>query len=319
MVEKRCFSMEATLHVRPAKGEAFQVAIGNTATLGRSRENAVCLHFDPHVSRQHAILRCHNGFSYQIMDLGSRNGTFVDGRRVLRPQELKPGALIKISGVEILFEPVEAEAQAGAEMTLLAGPESNMEESLLVSVMVCDLRGFSTMSEKLGEVEVSQTLGQWFRVAGTVVQDLGGTVDKFLGDAVLAYWIAPAGETGGETEAEQAMAAARQLLQKASLQHWPGAEPKPLRVAVALHRGLVCSGNIGLAAQRDATIIGDTVNTVFRMEALMKSLGQRVVWTTDFQESLRTPPAEARDLGEHRVKGKNQTVHLFGLDPLPGS
>jgi adenylate cyclase len=306
--------MEALLQVRPSNGAAFEVRVGNTATLGRSRDCAVCLPSDPHISRQHAILRCHNGFSYQIMDLGSRNGTFVDGRRVLRPEELKPGAIIKISGVEILFQPLEAEHQAGAEMTLVAaGADTAAGESLLVSVMVCDLRGFSTMSEKLGEVEVSQTLGQWFRVAGGIVQEHGGTVDKFLGDALLAYWISSDGE--GESEAQRAITAGRLLLEKAATQSWPGPERVPLRVAVALHRGLVCSGNIGLEAQRDATIIGDTVNTVFRMEALMKQLGQRIVWSADFAAGLSTPVEGAHDLGPRKVKGKNQEVHLFGLDP----
>ena len=68
--------MPAKLKVRTAEAEAFEVEVGNTATIGRSRDNTVSLHTNPHVSRQHAIIRCHNAYQFQIMDLGSRNGTF---------------------------------------------------------------------------------------------------------------------------------------------------------------------------------------------------------------------------------------------------
>jgi adenylate cyclase len=105
------------------------------------------------------------------------------------------------------------------------------------------------------------------------------------------------------------------LVQAANLS-WPVAEKTPLRVAVALHHGTVTSGNIGLVAQRDATIIGDAVNTVFRMESIMKPIGQRLVWSWDFQQCLGEPQADAVDLGEHQLKGKNQLVRMFGIDAV---
>jgi adenylate cyclase len=89
---------------------------------------------------------------------------------------------------------------------------------------------------------------------------------------------------------------------------------RAFEIAVALHHGIVTCGNIGLIAQRDATIIGDTVNTVFRIEGVMKQLGQKITASHDFIQSLPTPPtATLADLGEHHLKGKNQAVRLFGL------
>ncbi|MBV9128294.1 MAG: FHA domain-containing protein, partial [Verrucomicrobia bacterium] len=99
--------MAAKLRVIPASAEAFEVPIQNTATIGRTAENSVCLSFSPTVSRQHAVIRCHNGFEYQVMDLGSRNGTYVNDQRVVMPVTLKNGSKIRIANNEMIFEVVE--------------------------------------------------------------------------------------------------------------------------------------------------------------------------------------------------------------------
>lgn len=304
--------MQAKVKVRPSAGEPFEVEIGNTATIGRGRDNTVSLHMSPQVSRQHAIIRCHNAWQYQIMDLGSRNGTHVNGRRVITPVVLDHGAVIKISGNELIFEQTEGSASdSGYDVTLAAGTDATHEESAVVAIMVCDIRGFSTMSEILPEDALARSLGEWFREAGNLVQETGGTVDKFIGDAILAYWVRGA-DPG--TEVARAFSAGHGLLERARAKAWPEHPERVFDVAVALHHGTVACGNIGLVAQRDATIIGDAVNTVFRMEGLMKQLGKRLVVSADFHGFL---PAEAKpnfdDLGDHQLKGKNQLVRLLGL------
>jgi len=304
--------MQAKLKVRPSEGEPFEVEVGNTATIGRGKDNSVSLPTNPHVSRQHAIVRCHNAWQYQIMDLGSRNGTFVNGRRVITPVLLEHGAVIRISNNELVFEQTEGSAPDPTyDVTLATGTDAHHEESAIVAIMVCDIRGFSTMSEILPEDTLARTLGEWFRVAGNHVQDSGGTIDKFIGDAILAYWVRGAGP--GE-EVYKAFRTGTSLLEKAQAQRWPDHPDKNFQIAVALHHGTVTCGNIGLVAQRDATIIGDAVNTVFRMEGLMKQLGQRLTTSGDFHSLLPDPvKPDFDDLGEHQLKGKNQLVRLFGL------
>lgn len=304
--------MQAKLKVRPSEGEPFEVEVGNTATIGRGRDNTVSLHMSPHVSRQHAIVRCHNAWQYQIMDLGSRNGTYVNGRRVITPVLLEHGAVIRISNNELIFEQTEGNApDSSYDVTVAAGTDANHEETAVVAIMVCDIRGFSTMSEILPEDSLARRLGEWFREAGNLVQDNGGTIDKFIGDAILAYWI-QGSEPGAEVA--KAFASGTGLLEKAAAQKWPDHPEKPFQIAVALHHGTVTCGNIGLVAQRDATIIGDAVNTVFRMEGLMKQLGQRLTTSGDFHALLPDPEKPGfDDLGEHQLKGKNQLVRLFGL------
>jgi adenylate cyclase len=307
-------SMRAKLKVRPSEAGPFEVEIANTATVGRSRDNTVSLHFSPHVSRQHAIIRCHNAYEYQIMDLGSRNGTFVDGRRVITPVTLRHGSVIRISTNELHFEQIEDAPIDGGYDVTLAGTDTGIEESIQVAIMVCDIRGFSTMSELLPEETLARTLGEWFRNAGNLVQQSGGTIDKFIGDAILAYWNRA---DNNEQEAPFALSVGRKLLTLAEAMRWPTpadpAQAHPFRIAVALHHGTVTCGNIGLVAQRDATIIGDAVNTAFRMESVMKQLNQKLVLSGDFLKSLGGPPETYADLGEHELKGKKDVVRIFGL------
>ncbi len=304
--------MRAKLKIRPSDGAPFEVEIGNTATIGRSRDNTVSLHMSPQVSRQHAIVRCHNAWQYQIMDLGSRNGTFVNGRRVITPVVLENGAVIRITNNELTFEQTDAPSQEGGlDVTLAAGTDATGEEAAIVAIMVCDIRGFSTMSEILPEDSLARTLGEWFREAGNLVQASGGTIDKFIGDAILAYWIRG---TEAGAEAQRAFDTGAKLLERAAAQKWPDHPERPFRVAVALHHGSVTCGNIGLVAQRDATIIGDAVNTVFRMEGVMKQFDQKLTASSDFVGLLDgTSQARFADLGEHQLKGKNQLVRLCGL------
>src|ERR1700721_3822092 len=95
--------MSAKFRVDPPTGDAFERTIENTATIGRTVDNTVALPGN-HVSRQHAIVRCHNAFQYQIMDLGSRNGTFVNDQRVVMPVTLEPGARVRIANYELVFD-----------------------------------------------------------------------------------------------------------------------------------------------------------------------------------------------------------------------
>jgi class 3 adenylate cyclase len=90
------------------------------------------------------------------------------------------------------------------------------------------------------------------------------------------------------------------------------ANGEPFQVGIALHFGSVTCGNVGLDAQRDATIIGDVVNTVFRLESVMKELNQAVLPSADFGDRL--PPGEKPvDLGERKLKGKQQAVRIYGM------
>jgi adenylate cyclase len=300
--------MGAKLTIQPASADPFEMCIGNTATIGRTRENTVCLNFSPLVSRQHAIIRCHNGFQYQIIDLGSRNGTYVDDQRVVMPVALTSGARIRIADNTITFGESEDQCAEHSEVTIAGSMASSGLEARPVALLVCDIRGFSSMSEKTESGKLAQILGAWFRETGNLVTRSGGTVDKFIGDAILAYW----GTTGVPTDdCRAAFEIAHQMHDLAAGRTWPNGGP--FQIAVALHYGKVTCSNVGIVAERDATIIGDAVNTVFRLEAVSKELKQPLIVSGDFQ-------AHVPDLGTfvpfgaQSLKGKAKAVDVFGCE-----
>jgi adenylate cyclase len=300
--------MSAKFRVTSPGGEPFESEINNTATIGRTGDNTIRLQGN-HVSRQHAIVRCHNGFQYQIMDLGSRNGTFVNDQRVVMPITLEPGAKVRIASYELVFDQTPDDDPSGhVDATLAAASLEGNQAVLSVAILVCDIRGFSSMSEKLTERELAQILGNWFRDVGNAVQSAGGIIDKYIGDAVLAYW--PARDQQG-TESAVCLDVALTILQLAANRTWPGPET-PFRVGIAVHFGRVTSSNIGQVAMRDATIIGDTVNTAFRLEGVMKQLNQNLVLSQDFVTVLPSG-YEFVDFGEFQLKGKSQGVRVYGL------
>jgi adenylate cyclase len=295
--------MGAKLHIQPKDAPAFEDRIGNTATIGRTRENTVCLNFSPLVSRQHALIRCHSAFQYQVIDLGSRNGTYVNDQRVVMPVILEPGARIRIADNTLTFLE-EEDAADDMDMTVAATTTAGSAGPLRpVALLVCDIRGFSTMSELLPSADLAQLLGKWFREASNFVQRGHGTIDKFIGDALLAYW-------AGTADCVAVFGIARQLVQLAGEREWPAGEP--FKIAIALHYGPVTFSDMGLSSGRDATIIGDAVNTVFRLEAVSKELDRPVVVSGAFAEQLTARPG-LEDFGEKTLKGKTQTVRVYAL------
>jgi adenylate cyclase len=302
--------MAAKLQVQPANAPAFEVPIGNTATIGRTRENTVCLHFSPQVSRQHAVIRCHNGWQFQLIDLGSRNGTYVNDKRVVMPMTLENAARIRIADNLIVFAEDAGAGEPGSEhneATMVGSMAGSIAEARPVALLVCDVRGFSTMSEKVASGDLAQFIGAWFREAGNLVHGSAGTIDKFIGDAMLAYWGA---EQRGPEDCGAAFDTARRLQALAAERQWPSGEP--FRIAIALHYGRVTCSNVGLAAARDATIIGDAVNTVFRLEAVSKEVNSATVLSHPFAEHLPKGTA-LEDFGERALKGKKQLVRVYGF------
>lgn len=317
--------MGAKITVTQPGQETIEVHIGNTALVGRTRDNTICLAQCPQASRQHAVIRSHNAFQYQIMDLGSRNGTFVNGSRVVMPVTLNSGDRIRVGSAELLFvQEEEMETEDFGGVTMAASSDASIQTSQAVSILVCDIRGFSSMSEVLPEAEVARTLGKWFREAGKLIFSSGGTIDKFIGDAMLAYWSTQPGGTtvdgegasatevadpGVPTSCDIALDAAKDILQLAEKMRWPGSD-RPFEVGVALHFGSAICSNIGVMAERDATIIGDAVNTAFRLETLMKQVDRSLVLSGDFLDKLRDQSGFV-NLGEHQLKGKSMLVRVY--------
>ena len=275
--------MRVTLHVLagPQTGRDFTFDEHDTLLIGGSEDAQFCLPHDRYFSRHHCLIEVAPPRAF-LRDLGSTNGTYVNDQRVVMPVFLTDGARIRIADNEIVFS--EHDDEPGSDynaMTLVCSVDNSGVEARAVALLVCDILGFSTMSENVPAEEMAQTLGAWFRETGNIVAQSVGTIDKFIGDAVLAYW----GTAGrASADCDTAFSAAKSMLARADSRQWPNGDP--FRIAVALHYGRVICCNVGTAAERDATIVGDAVNTVFRLEALSKELDQRLVMSGEFAENL---------------------------------
>ena len=305
--------MPAILQVIPASVERFEIRIGNIASIGRMPDSTICLSSGPSVSRQHAIIRSHNGLDYQFIDLGSLNGSYINGQRAVLPARLEDGARIRIADHEIVFERLQNLSGGCDDSTLPGSISGSGLKSSFVALMVCDIRGFTKATETLSDSDLARTLGGWFREAGNLIGQSGGDIDKFIGDAIFAYWVKREVQP---SECEVAFETGRKLLRLAATLAWPDSHG-PFEIAVALNCGSVICRNIGVRAEQDATILGNPVNTVFRLESLTKELKQRLLASHDFVSALPTSE-DFIDLGPHMLKGKQYPVRVFGLNEAEG-
>lgn len=190
-------------------------------------------------------------------------------------------------------------------------------ERHVVAVLFSDLRGFTTWSEQTKPAEVVERLNQYFDRMVAAIDANGGTVDKFIGDAVMAVF---GGVRPLERPADAALAAARAMREELARlnEQWTRAGLPPLDNGIGVHFGEVLQGPIGAANRKEFTVIGDTVNTASRLESATKELGAGVVLSQAAADALSAElRATLRPLGEVALKGKAQPVSVFSGDASP--
>ena len=181
-----------------------------------------------------------------------------------------------------------------------------------VTVLFADLAGFTSLTERLGTRAMFPVLSEFLAAAAACVTREGGTVDKFIGDAVMAFWGAPADDP---RHAERAVRAALGIRSgMAALNAGLAARGlPPLSVRVGLHTDVAVVGNVGSRDRFDYTAIGDGVNLASRLEGANKFSGTGILCSGE----ARRAAGEAfawRELGEIRVKGRAAAVALW--EPL---
>lgn len=246
----------------------------NCWTVGRSDDNNLVLP-DRWISRNHAMIQVMETGDFYLIDLGSRNGSFVNGRRVSVPVTLRDGDLLTFGQTELRFRcPIDGDVSSPEQTT----GESDMTVTAalhlrrLISVMVVDIRDFTVMTRQVEEKVLSESIGTWFRCAGKIIGEHGSWVDKYIGDAVMAVWIH--GPEGVDSEAMlQILRAIGALAKMTGELHKQFPLPFPLRIGAGLNTGYAMVGNTGTGDRPDYTAIGDTVNAAFRFESSTKQLG----------------------------------------------
>jgi adenylate cyclase len=177
-----------------------------------------------------------------------------------------------------------------------------------LTVMFCDMRGFTGMSERMEPTQVQELLNAVFSRLTEIIRANRGTIDKYMGDCVMAFWGAPV-ET--PRHAELAVTTARQIAQAVQAineEHRARGIPE-IGLGIGLNTGTMCVGDMGSDVRRSYTVIGDAVNLGSRLEGLCKVYGVDIVAS----ESTRQQAREFSwlELDRVRVKGKEQAVGIF--------
>ncbi|MBB5020936.1 CHASE2 domain-containing protein [Desulfurispira natronophila] len=178
-----------------------------------------------------------------------------------------------------------------------------------LTILFSDIRSFTNISEKMSASEVVDLLNIYLTDMCDVIFDYQGTLDKFIGDAIMAFWGAP---IRIDDHADQALSAAMEMERRLPLVNEKLlAKGYPeLKIGIGLHTGEVVLGNIGSERKLDYTIIGDNVNLGSRTEGLTKEFGSTILLTESTFAALTLDiPCAQVDLV--RVKGKTQPIALY--------
>ena len=182
-----------------------------------------------------------------------------------------------------------------------------------VTVMFTDIRGFSTMSEQMQPQETADLLNAHFDILSRCIEAEGGTVDKFIGDSVMAFWGAPEPMADHRSRAVRAAQAIRRAVEADNEDRRArGAVPVPVRVG--LHTGPVVVGNIGAETRLNYTVVGDTVNAASRLEQLGKDqAAEDCVVLLSEETAGDNGGLPLTRIGEQALKGKERPLVVFRL------
>ncbi|HVI90489.1 MAG TPA: adenylate/guanylate cyclase domain-containing protein [Dongiaceae bacterium] len=175
-------------------------------------------------------------------------------------------------------------------------------ETLEAALLLCDLRGFTEISNRLPSARVLKLLDSYFDRVVPAITEAGGEILKFMGDAVLAFF-------PKDDAAQSCAAALRAAVDAQARLHQMPVSDAVLNAGIALHYGEVSYGNIGSGHRLDFTVIGPDVNLVSRIQTACSNTNQPILMSARMAELL--PQEESVSVGHHPLRGFAQPVELF--------
>ena len=180
-----------------------------------------------------------------------------------------------------------------------------------VAVMFCDIRDFTAITEALPPSAVVEFLSQYHRRMVEVIFAHGGTIDKFIGDAIMVTFGTPDPGDDDAARAVQAALAMNAVLVDLNAERSRRGESE-IRHGIGIHFGPVIAGNIGTEDRLEYTVIGDTVNVASRIQDACRELGESLLISDAVKQHL-PPDIEARSLPQQQVKGRQAPVQIYAV------
>ncbi len=184
-------------------------------------------------------------------------------------------------------------------------------QKLMMSVYFSDIRGFTSMSEKMDPVELSNLLNKYFTPMSAIITRHRGTIDKYIGDAIMAMFGAPINYPDHALKACAAALECIAELKKINVEfaerNWPAID-----IGIGINTGYMNAGNIGSETIQNYTVIGDSVNLGSRLEALTKVYGVKII-ISEFTYNIVKDNFNCRELDHVQVKGKTEPVRIYEL------
>jgi len=296
--------MPAYLSMKLAPGDE-RVECKSIVTIGRDAGCDIVLD-DKKASRNHAMLRQLGNGDYYLIDEGSSNGCYVNGKLITAPTLLKNNDRLGIGETELVFHQESGAEHSAAvntgEDTVIVAPTGDIRK---FTILVADIRGYTSISENTPIKVLTRMMNEWFNRTRECIYDHHGIVDKFIGDCVYARWEVREDAAGTVIDALSA-ACELNIISRDLINTYPEAS-NPLNIGVGIN-----TGTAALGADVSESAIGDAVNLAFRLESLSKEMGKDVIIGRNAYEFLPEGVWRSQQTSM-RVKGKTDPVDVWGL------
>jgi adenylate cyclase len=266
--------------------------VSTNCSIGRSDSNQIVL-AESKVSRRHALVHAQGENEFWLVDLGSSNGTYLNGRRLSQPTRLQNRDRITIGESTLTFRQAGFDSAHTRTLTELTAHDI---KSVHCWLLLADIIGSTQLTGNMPAEKLSIVTGTWLANCQEVVEKNGGNINKFLGDGFFAYW--PQGEND-----KAIVAQAVKGLQAIQTQ-------RTLPFRIVLHYGEVIAG--GMASLGEESLMGKEVNFIFRMEKLAATLQQSCLASAPACQRM-TGVLTFASQGRHRMAGFSDESEFFGF------
>ncbi len=236
-----------------------------------------------------------------VFTLHVSQGFFVEGQRRKR--------LTQLFGSYVSPKWVSRMASSGDDYSMQASNQ-------VLTVMFCDMRGFTKLSATLQPLELQALLNGLFDRLSQVIQAYGGTIDKYMGDCVMAFWGAPEAQTDHAARAVRCAVALQEAIRLYNTErNLHGAPSNCVQMGIGIHTGLMCVGDMGSSIRRSYTVVGEAVNLAARLEGLCKTYNQTFIASADTKVAATEHGFSGNwiDLGLATIADSDEPISIFTL------